>query len=329
MAWLVGSSACNRSSSPPQKDSGSAKPTATATATASSTPTTTAANKSLPAIKTRYPAAERVVAIGDVHGDFEATKRALKLAGIVNDELQWIAGNTVLVQTGDVLDRGDGEQAILDLFERLQKQAKAAGGAFHVLHGNHELMNVAGDMRYVTPGGWVDFQDAPGVSAASYPRLQRFPEPQRARYAAFLPGGAYAKKIASHPVVVIVGDTVFAHGGVLPKHVAYGIDRINREVGAWLLGRSAAGMAVIRSDDSPVWSRHFSHQPDEADCKLLKETLSKLGVKRMVVGHTVQKTIRPACDEQVWRIDVGMSAHYGGSPQALQLQAGKVAVLRQ
>jgi hypothetical protein len=96
----------------------------------------------------------------------------------------------------------------------------------------------------------------------------------------------------------------------------------------WLLGLSNAGRRLVAEPDSPVWSRHFSDEPDETDCKLLDETLSALGVKRMVVGHTVMKTITPACSDKVWRIDVGMAAHYGGHAEALEIKGTTVTPLR-
>lgn len=276
-------------------------------------------------VTTRYPSARRVVAIGDVHGDLAATRAALRLGGLIDDGGHWSGGDTVLVQTGDVLDRGDDEQAILDLLMNLQAEAKKAGGAVHLLQGNHELMNAAGDFRYVTPGGWTDFQDAPGVDAGD-PRATRYPPEQRARVAAFLPGGSYAKRIATHPVVVIVGDTVFAHGGVTPDY-AEDVERINAEVATWLLGGPPKGAQVVMKPDSPVWSRHFSDDTDEEDCALLDQSLGKMKAKRMVVGHTVQKKINAACDDKVWRIDVGMASHYGGTAQALELVDGEVRVL--
>ncbi len=279
-----------------------------------------------PMVKSRFPAAERVVALGDVHGDLRAMRTALRLGGLIDDGDRWIGGTAVLVQTGDVLDRGDDEQAIIDLLLALQQQARAAGGEVHLLQGNHELMNVALDFRYVTPGGMRDFADAPGLDLAD-PRLTQLPAAQRARAAAFLPGGVYARKLATHPVVVVVGDTVYCHGGVLPKY-AGDIERINREVAAWLLGSSAAGARVVQLPDSPVWSRHYSDEPDEADCKLLDEALHKLGAARMVVGHTVLPEISSACGGKVWRVDVGMAAHYGGKPQVLELTPTSVRPLK-
>lgn len=270
------------------------------TPTPNARPTAATTNKAAApiAIASRFAAADRVVAIGDVHGDLNATRAALKLGGVIDDKDNWVGGTTVVVQTGDVLDRGDGERAIIELLQKLQAQAQKAGGRVHTLHGNHELMNVAQDFRYVTPFGMQDFGD---------------------RAAAFRPGGSYARKLADNPVVVVVGDTVYCHGGVLPSYTD--IDRINRETAAWLLGQNAAGMRIIERPDSPVWSRHYSDNPDDKDCALLDQALTKLKAKRMVVGHTVQKEITNACGEKIWRVDVGMAAHYGGSPQVLELTA--------
>jgi len=233
---------------------------------------------------TRYPPAERIVAIGDLHGDLEATRRALKLAGAVDDEDHWIGGSLVLVQTGDQLDRGDGEQAILDLLTRLAGEAARAGGAVHVLNGNHELMNVSLDLRYVTEGGFVDFQDAVAVDEVDS-LLATYEILKRARVAAFRPGGPYARVLARRNVVVIIGKNVFVHGSLIPKHVDYGVERMNAEIRAWLRGETPRPQ-WSRGSDSPVWSRHYSDDVDESDSALLAEVLDRLGAERMIVGHT-------------------------------------------
>jgi hypothetical protein len=276
-------------------------------------------------ITTRYPAAERLVALGDVHGDIEAMRAALSLAGVIDDDDDWIGGETVVVQTGDLLDRGDDEQDIVDMMKDLQTQAADAGGALHLLNGNHELMNVALDFGYVTAGGFADFEDAPGVDAND-PAVHHFDHDERARAHAFMPGGAYATKLATHPVVLIVGDTAFAHGGVLPSY-ADEVESVNREVADWFLGNDDTGYRIYEDDDSPVWSRHYSMNTSSSDCDLLDEALEVLGVERMVVGHTVQDIITSACNDKVWRVDVGMAAHYGGSPQVLELTEDAIYVL--
>lgn len=287
----------------------------------------TAAQTPLPEVPWRFETSSRLIAIGDVHGDLAATRAALRLGGLIDAQDDWTGGDATLVQTGDVLDRGDDEQAILDLLMKLQEQAALSGGRVHLLSGNHELMNAAGDFRYVTPGGFRDFDDVAGLDT-NRPELARVPSSQRARAAAFLPGGFYARKLAPHPVAIVVGDSVFAHGGVLPKHVRYGLDRMNAEVSAWMLGQGKVGMMVVKTPDSPVWSRHYSDQPDASDCAKLKSALGLLKAKRMVVGHTVQPQITTACDEQVWRVDVGMAKHYGGHPEVLEITASGVRAIR-
>ena len=274
------------------------------------------------------PAPARLVAIGDVHGDYAATVAALRLAGAIDELERWSGGSLVVVQTGDQLDRGDGERKILDLLERLQGEARTAGGALHVLNGNHELMNAAGDVRYVTAGGFVDFAEVPGVDTND-PRAAGALPAMRGRLLAFAPGGPYARKLATRPIILVIGDTVFAHGGVLPEHVSRGIDAINAETQSWLRGEGEISPDILQGDESPLWTRRFCQSPGPRDCVVASETLTKLGVKRMVVGHTVHKDgIVNNCDGKVWCIDVGMAAYYGGHTEVLEIAGDQVKPLR-
>jgi hypothetical protein len=274
----------------------------------------------------RLPAPARLVAIGDVHGDLDATRKALKLAGAIDDHDKWIGKDLVLVQTGDELDRGDDERKIVDLFDRLGGEAKAAGGLVIALNGNHEVMNVQLDFRYVTGGGYMDFADTP---LGSDPRLARLPAVARPRAAAFLPGAPYAKILAKRDIIAIVGDTVFVHGGVTPKHVRYGIDRMNREVRAWMDGSAPSVPSIVTAEDGPIWLRRYSAAPHEDDCRVLGDTLALIQAKRMVMGHTVQRGgITSACGERAWRIDVGMARHYGGKPEVLEIRGDQVKIIK-
>ena len=279
------------------------------------------------AVALRYQAPTRLIAIGDLHGDIDATKRALRLGGAIDAADRWVGSDLVVVQTGDQFDRGDGELAILDLFERLAREAAAVGGAIHVLNGNHEFLNVKGNMRYVTPGGFAAFHAMTGLDLAR-PNLASFPENERPRRAALAPGGPVARRLARRNVVVIVGDTVFVHGGVLPSTVIFGLGRINEESRQWLRGEIAEPPEVLFSRWGPVWSRHFSADPDEADCALLARSLGMIGATRMVVGHTVQEGgPRPRCGGLVWCIDAGLSAHYGGPIAVLEIVGSTVQSL--
>lgn len=293
-----------------------------------STPTVTVASETTVPVRpvptpTTLPGVQRLIGIGDVHGDFDAARAVLRLAGVLDNSDHWIGGETVVVQVGDQLDRGDGEQAILELFEQLAEEAFAAGGGFYPLIGNHESMNVQLDLRYVTEGGFKDFAEFDDGSAW----LKKYDEAERGRVAAFAPGGPMANILAQHNVVQVVGDTLFVHGGIVPSVATYGIAQLNLETQQWMLGKGKEP-AVLSGDDSPVWSRHYSDEPDDKDCALLNETLNALSLSRMVVAHTVQDGgINSACDDKVWRVDVGMSAHYGGEPAALEITADGVVVL--
>ena len=253
--------------------------------------------------------AKRVVAIGDIHGDLSAARAALRAAGAIDEHDHWIGGDLVVVQTGDVLDRGDDESAILALLARLSGEAHAAGGALIQLLGNHELMNAAGDFRYTTPGGMHDFDGQ--------------------REAELGPGGTWAKQLAQHDVIEIVGDTVFSHAGVVGDWVTH-VEDTNLAARCWLAGQAGdahSPPAVLTAEDSPVWTRALGEPP--ADCAAVDRALAALGAKRMVVGHTVQRHgITSDCDGKLWRIDVGLAKLYGGPIEVLAIGPGAPTVLK-
>jgi hypothetical protein len=277
----------------------------------------------------RFPAAPRIVAIGDVHGDLDATRRALRLAGAIDQEDRWIGGELVVVQTGDQLDRGDQERAILRLFHRLAADAAAAGGAFHALNGNHELMNSLLDLRYITHGGFADFADVDAPAHEGDPALAAYEAAQRGRVAAFRPGGEYALLLAERNTIAMVGDNVFVHGGVLPHHARYGIEGINGEIRAWLRGEGPEPQWV-RGADTPIWTRLYSREPGHEACATVREALELLGARRMVVGHTVHRQgIASYCDGLIWAIDVGLASYYGGPTEVLEIRGDAVTPLRE
>lgn len=270
------------------------------------------------------PAPARLVAIGDVHGDLDAFEAALRAAGAIDANARWIGGGLVVVQTGDMLDRGDQERAILDLVERLATEALAAGGRMLALNGNHEIMNAEGQFQYVTPGGYADFDSF----AHDAPADDSVPARLRGRVLAFRPGGPYARVLATHDTIVLVGDTLFVHGGALARDLEGGLDAINDAARAFLLG-DAPIASVLVAADGPLWYRGFA-RPDDPDlCARLGEALAVVHATRMVVGHTVQEHgINSACDERVWRIDVGLARLYGGPIEVLEITSEGVHVVR-
>ncbi len=240
---------------------------------------------------------KRVVAIGDLHGDLGGLKSALRTAGAIDAHDRWSGGELVIVQTGDVLDRGDDEQPMLELLARLADEAPESGGAVIQLLGNHELMNAAHDFRYVTPASANAFGGD--------------------RAAALGPGGAWAKRLATHNTVAIVGDAVFSHAGVLPDWASH-LDELNAANRCWLDGQASAEPAGATAENGPVWTRDYGGP--HPDCAAVDAALAVLGAKRMIVGHTVQPAgISSACDDKLWRIDVGLAKEYGGPIEVLEL----------
>ena len=267
-------------------------------------PVAAAKTCSLAPIALKLPMPKRAVAIGDLHGDYDAARAALRTAGAIDVDDKWIGKDLTIIQTGDVLDRGEGESKILELLERLDTEARAQGGAVIQLIGNHELMNAAHDFRYVTEGGAKDFDGD--------------------RQHELAPGGTWAKRIAHHNVIAIVqtagGDTVLSHAGVTAEWVSH-LDEVNEHSRCWLDGQEGGAdnpTPALTSDDSPVWTRVWGGP--QVDCVALASVLKTLGAKRMVVAHTPQPDgITSQCDGALWRIDVGLSKRYGGPIEVLEL----------
>jgi hypothetical protein len=272
---------------------------------------------------------DRIVAIGDVHADLQAFRTALRTAGAINTADAWIGGALTIVQMGDLIGRSDEERQVLDFLFDLQRRAAQAGGTVHALIGNHEVMGGRLDNQAVGPNPFASWESVPGLRRDD-PRLFHLPPYARARGAALMPGGPYARRLAAFPVVLRLRDTVFVHGGIVPRWARYGPERINQEVRQWMLGQADEPDSALGVDDGDrvMWTRQFSASVDEEDCAMLQESLGVLRVRRMVVAHTVHPEITARCDTRVWAIDVGMSRAYGGRVQVLEIQNDRLRVLR-
>ena len=197
----------------------------------------------------------RVVAIGDVHGAGGRLRTILRQAGLVDDALDWSGGTATLVQTGDVTDRGPQVREVMDLLMRLEAGAREAGGDVRVLLGNHEMMNLMGDLRDVTPEIFAAFasddaerrrEDAwrryaahaarqrgdragPGpAEPLSRDQWMRAHPPGFVEYMeAMGPGGRYGRWLRDKPIATVVGDTLFLHGGLAPGLEAASVEVLN------------------------------------------------------------------------------------------------------
>lgn len=202
---------------------------------------------------------DRIVAVGDIHGSLEGLKTILLETGILDGDLEWIGESATLVQTGDFTDRGAETRAVMDLLIELPKKARRKGGRVEILLGNHEIMNLIGDLRYVTPEIYATFSDEDSEErrqkalqkylkwltkrterqgqeledekAVAEQWLKSHP-PGFLEYRELLaPKGHYGKWLKKLPAIVERDDIVFVHGGISPElSKAWSLERVNRRV---------------------------------------------------------------------------------------------------
>lgn len=291
------------------------------------------------------PAVRRIIVIGDIHGDWNMTLDTLKLAKVINKKNKWIGGDTVVVQLGDQIDRcrGHGSSCkkpettvsdensdvkILEFFTELHNQAIKKGGAVYSLLGNHELMNVNGDLRYVSYKGLVEF-DKDRVLENGYENRKK----------AFEKGGKYAKFLGcSRKGVLIIGSNLFVHGGIVPKLAEEykgkrGVEDINKIISRYLWNKLADkdNFSSITGtlDYSPFWNRLLGTLPSNLSMEdhycqnNIQPVLDIYNVQRIVVGHTPQfmddQGINSTCNGKVWRADVGLSKAFDKTDQQIRM----------
>lgn len=291
------------------------------------------------------PAVPRVVAIGDVHGDFATFVSVLQQAGVIDAKRKWKGGTTVLVQTGDVPDRGPQSRKIMDLLMDLEKQARKAGGQVHALLGNHEVMNMLGDLRYVSPEEYASHAspDAEALrdqvyQASADPTRKDDPVYRSAWMEAHPPGwvelvlafsakGKYGKWLRQHDAVVKVGDTLFLHGGISPKYATLQAAEVNARVKAALASPTPDVEPLLSDEEGPLWYRGLALAPEAELAAHVDALLAHHGVARIVLGHTVAPgVVLPRFGGKVILNDVGLSATYGGPPSSLEIDGQAVTV---
>jgi hypothetical protein len=190
----------------------------------------------------------RIVAMGDVHGNLDKLTAILKGTGVIDSELKWSGGSDHVVLCGDLVDRGPDDRETLDFLQRLQKEAERRGGRVHALVGNHDLMNLVRDFRFVAPESYQDFakderssdreeawevfrqftEDIPEERKKAV-FDERFPPGYFAHQRAFGVEGKYGSWLAKQPIIVKINGVVFLHGGLTPDVAALGLDEINRQ----------------------------------------------------------------------------------------------------
>ncbi len=295
---------------------------------------------------------DRIVAVGDIHGDYDRYVGLLQTAGVINKNTDWSGGKTHLVQLGDVPDRGPFPRKIMDLLMKLERQADRAKGKVHALIGNHEAMNIYGDLRYTTPEDYREFanEQSSQVRQAYYEqqveelkkeakaagRTFNADEAWRKKWEsehplgwvehrfAYGPNGKYGQWIRSHNVIIKIDDTLFVHAGIGPKYADMPAGLINDKVRQELSDLTLLNGGITRDPDGPLWYRGLAEGDERELAGHVDTVLKNFEVRRIVIGHTpTLTTVIPRFGGKVVQADVGLSKYYGGPPACLLIEHGR------
>lgn len=298
---------------------------------------------------------ERVIAIGDLHGDYERYISVMRSAGLIDRHGKWSGGKTHLVQTGDIPDRGADTRKIIDHLVKLSRQAKKKGGYVHMLIGNHEAMNVIGDLRYVVEGEFNAFTTNKSVKlreklwdkqvAWLRANMLTFEEldlvAYRAEWEQKVPlgwiehrqgwalDGEYGSLVKSNPVAVKINDTIFLHGGISAAYCKFSLQSLTEQLIEAMASYDPEVTTIVNDPLGPIWYRGLA-QEAEADVfsQTLDNILNRYGARRIVIGHTpTGGVIWPRFDQRVVVNDTGIANYYGAHKGVLELTpAGATAI---
>src|SRR5208337_2167454 len=232
----------------------------------------------VPPSGTTVPGApQRIVAIADVHGAYEEFLGILLRMGLIDAGHKWAGGSTIFVQVGDVPDRGPETRKALDLLMELEREAPAQGGKVIPLLGNHEVMQMMGDLRYTTPADFLSFttsqseqvrdlayqdyrkfiaasraiHDVPDDEDAHQRWLARHPLGFFEQRDAYAPDGVYGRWLRTHDAIAQLGDTLFLHAGLDPKLHFRSIDELNGKIRSEIIGFDKLWQALVQ--EKTIW----------------------------------------------------------------------------
>lgn len=259
----------------------------------------------------------RLVSVADLHGDFDHAVNILVSAKLIDKEThRWIGGDATLVQTGDIADRGDHCKQIYELFFRLRSEASEVGGQVINLLGNHEVMNMQGDWRYVSEG---DIDEFGGLEE---------------RKKAWSWDGWLGSEVRNFPVAVVVDRVLFVHAGLLPEMIEHrDLPALNMAFHAALkqaTEKKQKDEPKLLGGHGPVWARDYAYGTRSSNiCQKASEVLGKVDADRMVVGHTIQRDfhVHSKCDGKIILGDTAISSAYGGAMSFVEYDHGAVKVM--
>lgn len=244
----------------------------------------------------RIQGVDSLFVISDIHGEYDNMVAVLTNAGLIDEELRWAGGGSHLAVLGDMMSRGPDVAAVLWFLYRLEREAEAAGGGVHIALGNHEIMVMLDDLRYVHyKEAWI----AHG-HGLSYDRMY---DPRRSVLGSWL---------ASRPAAIQVDDALLAHGGVSPTYLDHSLEALRDSLHVFVdedlfyhwadttrrfdLDEEAFNRRVdfFWADESLFWYRDYA-QSDTLGGEL-EAVLEAFDAQVHIVGHTPIAHIQEAYD---------------------------------
>lgn len=301
------------------------------------------------AIQDEWDNVERLVIVGDIHGDYDGYIDVLREAGLINRRGNWIGEESHLVQVGDVPDRGPDTKKIIEHLQKLEGQARRDGGMVHVLIGNHEYLNVLGDLRYVHPGEYDAlttrnsrrFQDnyyqqvvqaieaqnenseTPVIIDEAFKEqwYQQYPLGYVEHRLAWQPGGEFNEWVSSHNSVIRINDMLFMHGGLGPAMLGMSITAMNDQIRQEVLNSTESEDLLGDNQEGPLWYRGLATNPEAQEYPHVQALLETFGVNHVIMGHTPDLgVITPRFGGIVVVTDTGISAYYGSHKASMLVE---------
>lgn len=266
-----------------------------------------------------YNTEEKIFAISDIEGDFDKFIQILQRNKVINDSLNWNFQKGHLVLLGDFFDRGDDVTATLWLCYKLEAEAKKAGGQVHFILGNHEQMNLQGNIKYVQP---------------KYKALaQKLNIPYKEFYGK---NSELGRWLRSKNSIEIINNILFCHGGISPNFIKNkeSIETINKNI-LKAIEHFDISKEINTNDtfykylnmESPLWYRGYfedwsyykkSTQSEvDAVCNHYK-------IQKVIVGHTTVEEIKTHFNGKI--IGINVKRHYDNTknkPSALLIENNK------
>jgi hypothetical protein len=247
----------------------------------------------------RYENVSKIIAIGDVHGHYNTLVTFLHSTGIIDENQSWAWGDGHLVMLGDIFDRGNMVTETLWLLYRLDCEARQQGGRVHLLLGNHEIMVMLNDVRYLNEK-YKLFSHY-----FHYEYVELFDE--------FTLLGQWLR---TRNTVITINGVVFTHAGISPaiydKEVSIG--SINNMIRHFLANdpntpnKDATITSLLLNADGPLWFRGYYHKlygyPTFITDELVASVLEHYNGSVMVIAHTEVDTITPMYNNRIIGVDV-------------------------